>query len=62
VIAATLWALVSHIQVVPAISKQYDIEPGVVIFAELPPSTRLSLSIVKGSEAPTVKFSAKWRF
>jgi hypothetical protein len=62
VIASTLWILVTHLQVLPPISKQYDIEPGVMIFAELPPSTCLSLSVVKGNEGPTVKASVRWKF
>jgi hypothetical protein len=62
VIAATLWALISHVQVIPAIVKQFDIEPGVVIYAEAPPSTRLSLSVVKGNNGAQVKASARWKF
>lgn len=61
-IAATLLTLATHLQVLPALDKQYDLEPGVVVYAEVPPSTRLSLSVVKGNEGPTVKVSARWRF
>jgi hypothetical protein len=61
-VIATLVVLVSHLQILPAISKQYDIEPGVVIYAESPPSTRLSLSVVKGNEGPTIKTSVRWKF
>jgi hypothetical protein len=62
VIATTLWLLVSHVQVLPALDKQYDIQPGVVVYAEIPPSTRLSLSVVKGNNGAQVKASARWRF
>jgi hypothetical protein len=62
VIASTLLTLFMHAQVLPAISKQYDLEPGVVVYAEVPPSTRLSLSVVKGNNGVAVKLGAKWRF
>jgi hypothetical protein len=62
VIAATLWLLVSHVQVLPPISRDYDIQPGVVIYAEIPPSTRLSLSVVKGNNGAQVKASTRWKF
>jgi hypothetical protein len=62
VIAATLWLLVSHVQVLPAIDKQYDIQPGLIVYAEIPPSTRLSLSVVKGNNGAQVKASARWKF
>lgn len=61
-ISATLLALVTHLQVLPALDKQYDIEPGAVVYAEVPPSTRLSLSVVKGNNGVSVKLGAKWRF
>jgi hypothetical protein len=62
VIGAALLALVTHLQVLPALDRQYDLEPGVVVYAEAPPSTRLSLSVVKGNNGASVKLGAKWRF
>jgi hypothetical protein len=62
VIASTLLTLLMHVQVLPALDRQYDIEPGVVAYAEVPPSTRLSLSVVKGNNGTKVQLGAKWRF
>lgn len=61
-IASTLLTLLMHVQVLIPLDRQYDLEPGVLIYAEPSPTTRLSLSFVKGNEGPQVKFSAKWRF
>ncbi|APR37882.1 hypothetical protein [Paraburkholderia sp. SOS3] len=61
-IGAALLALVTHVQVLPVLDKQFDVQPGAIVYAEIPPSTRLSLSVVKGAEAPTVKASIRWKF
>jgi len=62
VIAATLFALFSHVQVLPLFTKDEQLEQGAVLYAEIPPSTRLSLSVVKGNQGITAKVSARWRF
>jgi hypothetical protein len=62
VIGAALLTLVTHLQVLPVLDKQYDIQPGVIVKVEIPPSTRLSLSFVKGNNGAVVKASARWRF
>jgi len=62
VISAALLALVTHLQVLPALDRQFEVQPGVVVYAEAPPSTRLSLSFVKGNSGAQVKVSARWRF
>jgi len=62
VIAATLFALFSHVQVFPLFTKDEQLEQGAVLYAEIPPSTRLSLSVVKGNQGITAKVSARWRF
>lgn len=61
-IAATLFALLTHVQIFPVFGKDEQLEQGAVLYAEVPPSTRLSLSVVKGNEGPTIKFSARWKF
>ncbi|GAB7525303.1 hypothetical protein [Paraburkholderia sp. 2C] len=61
-IGAALLTLVTHLQVLPAIDRQYDIQPGVIVYAEIPPSTRLSLSVVKGNNGVQAKASVRWRF
>jgi hypothetical protein len=61
VIAATLLAILSHVQVVPSLSPDYDVT-GAILYAEPNPSTRLSLSVVKGNEGPTIKASVRWKF
>lgn len=61
-ISAALLALMTHLQILPTLDKQYDPEPGAVIYAEIPPTTRLSLSVVKGNNGVTVKASARWTF
>jgi hypothetical protein len=61
VIGAALVALVSHLQVLPALDRQYDVN-GAILYAELPPSTRLSLSVVKGNKGVVAKASVRWSF
>jgi hypothetical protein len=62
VIGAALLALVTHLQVLPALDKQYDLQQGAIVYAEIPPSARLSFSVVKGHSGVVVKAGAKWRF
>jgi len=62
VISAALLVLVTHVQVLPVLDKQFDVQPGAIVYAEIPPSTRLSLSFVKGNNGAVVKASARWRF
>lgn len=61
-IGATLLALVTHLQVLPALDRQYDLEPGAVIYTELPPSTVLNLSVTKTNTGAAVKLGARWKF
>lgn len=61
-IGAALLTLVTHLQVLPVLDKQFDVQPSVIVYAEIPPSTRLSLSVVKGNNGAVVKASARWRF
>ncbi|MBN3848601.1 hypothetical protein G3N58_17485 [Paraburkholderia sp. Ac-20342] len=61
-ISTALLALITHLQVLPALDKQFDVQPGAVVYAEIPPSTRLSLSVVKGNNGVTAKASVRWRF
>lgn len=54
--------VVEHVQVFAPLSKDYQPEPGVVVYAEVPPTTRLNLSVVKGNQGVSVKGGIKWRF
>jgi hypothetical protein len=62
VIGAALLTLVTHLQVLPALDRQFEVQPGAVVYAEIPPSTRMSLSVVKGNNGAVVKASARWHF
>jgi hypothetical protein len=62
VIAATLIALFSHVQVLPLFTKDEQLEQGAILYAEPNPSTRLSLSVVKGNNGVTAKANVRWRF
>lgn len=59
---AALLAIFTHVQVLPSLDRQHDLQPGCVIYAEPSPSTRLSLSIVKGNEGVTAKANVRWWF
>jgi hypothetical protein len=61
-VIAALLAIFTHVQVLPSLDRQHDLQPGCVIYAEPNPTTRLSLSIVKGNQGVTAKLGAKWRF
>jgi len=62
VIGATLLALVTHLQVLPELNRQYAVEPGVLIYAEVPPSTRLNLSFTEINARAAVKLGVRWQF
>ena len=55
--------IVEHVQVLPTVAAGNDIQLGCcVVYAELPPSTQLSVSVKKGNAGVSVKAGARWRF
>lgn len=61
-IAATLIALVTHLQVLPALSQSYDVNGG-LLYVEPDPNTRYSVKVtysdIKGVK---VQLGARWKF
>lgn len=54
--------VVEHVQVLPIVNPTtYDVSC-CVAYAEIPPSTHLSLTVKKGNEGTTVKLGSSWRF
>lgn len=54
--------LVQHVQVLPIVNTTtYDVNC-CVVYAEIPPSTRASISVTKNTSGVKVKASVKWRF
>lgn len=57
--------LVQHVQVLPIVDftdfSNYDVNC-CVMYVEIPPSTRASLSVTKDESGVKVKASAKWKF
>jgi hypothetical protein len=61
-LAALLLGGCAHVQVLPIINPNtYDVSC-CVAYAEIPPSTQLSVSVKKGDTGTTVKLGAHWRF
>lgn len=52
----------THVQVLPTINPTTDDVSCCVAYAEIPPSTRLSLSVTKNDSGLKVKAGAKWKF
>ena len=55
-------AVIEHVQVAPTINPMTDDISCCVAYAEIPPSTQLSVSVKKGNTGTTVKLGAHWRF
>ncbi len=55
-------SIVEHVQVMPIVSPDLADISCCVAYAEIPPSTRLSLSVSKGNAGVKVKAGAKWKF
>lgn len=61
-IAETLLALITHVQLLPALTQNYDVD-GAVLYTEIPPSTRLSLKVTHSDlKGNAVTVRATWRF
>lgn len=62
-IAATLIALVTHMQILPIVNPNtYDVSC-CVAYAEVPPSTRLSVQATHSDlKGWAVKLGARWKF
>lgn len=54
--------VVEHVQVLPIINPNTDDVSCCVVYAEVPPSTRLSASVTKTDAGTKVKLGAKFRF
>jgi hypothetical protein len=62
VIAAALLAIATHIQVLPALDRDYDVT-GAILYAEPNPTTRYTVSITHSDvKGYAVKIGAKFRF
>lgn len=55
-------SIAEHVQVLPLINPDLADVSCCVVYAEIPPSTRLSLSVSKGNAGVKVKAAAKWKF
>ncbi|WP_213761833.1 hypothetical protein [Caballeronia sp. dw_19] len=53
--------VVEHVQVLPTFDKQND-AGCCVLYAELPPSTRLSVAVNKTDAGVSTKVGATWKF
>jgi len=54
--------IVEHVQVLPIVNPNtYDVSC-CVAYAEIPPSTRLSVTVKKSGAGTSVKLGARWRF
>lgn len=54
--------VVEHVQVLPIVNPNTHDISCCVAYAEVPPSTRLSVTVKKGDDGATVKLGARWRF
>ncbi|WP_321904368.1 hypothetical protein [Paraburkholderia tropica] len=55
-------SIVEHVQVLPTVNPTtYDVSC-CVAYAEIPPSTHLSLTVKKADSGVSVKLGARWRF
>ncbi|NIF80125.1 hypothetical protein F3J20_22485 [Paraburkholderia sp. Cy-641] len=54
--------LIEHVQVLPILNPNTDDVSCCVAYAEILPSTRLSLSVSKSNAGVKVKAGAKWKF
>ncbi|RAR51697.1 hypothetical protein C7401_13657 [Paraburkholderia unamae] len=61
-LAALTLAGCTHVQVLPLINPDTHDISCCVAYAEIPPSTRMSVTVKKGSTGTSVKFGARWRF
>ncbi|PVX86492.1 hypothetical protein [Paraburkholderia unamae] len=52
----------THVQVLPLINPDTHDISCCVAYAEIPPSTRMSVTVKKGSTGTSVKLGARWRF
>lgn len=54
--------VIEHVQVLPNINPTtYDVSC-CAVYAEIPPSTRLSVTVKKSNTSFSVKAGARWRF
>jgi hypothetical protein len=54
--------VVEHVQVLPLFNTVTDEVSCCVAYAEIPPSTRLTVSVTKSNAGAKVKAGAKWKF
>jgi hypothetical protein len=52
----------AHVQVLPLINPDTHDISCCVVYAEIPPSTRLSVTVKQGSAGTSVKLGARWSF
>ncbi|MBN3813278.1 hypothetical protein [Paraburkholderia sp. Ac-20347] len=58
----TSCSIIEHVQVLPTVNPTtYDVSC-CVVYAEIPPSTHLSITMKKANTGTTVKLGARWRF
>ncbi|WP_322069985.1 hypothetical protein [Paraburkholderia bannensis] len=55
-------ALVEHVQVLPTINPDTHDVSCCVAYAEIPPSTRASVTVKKSNTSFSVKAGVRWRF
>jgi hypothetical protein len=54
--------VIGHVQILPIINPSTEDVSCCVAYAEIPPSTRLTLSVSKSNAGVKVKAGAKWKF
>jgi hypothetical protein len=54
--------VIEHVQILPIFNPTTDDVSCCVAYAEIPPSTRLSLSVSKSNAGVKVKAGAQWKF